>query len=288
MGANQSTSSASRTAKCSGSLCLCGTTSLCTCCKCYFGKISIERAVWEDFKDYKGRVKYYLFRTGLHGVICFQNANGDCAATADLVVGNLAGIPLGRNQWHVRCKKSKWDPKNREVYESEYEWHIGTVLVRCNEFGKQFGSYDAFFRNCFTWQKEVVKYLKDRGPASHVRKPQSLGDLRQLAEEEEVLLYLGKACEEMAVAPQQEEVEVLSEEPPHQVTAVAPQQEEVEVQSDEPPHQVTAVAPQQEAVEVQSKEPPHQVTAVAPQQEEVEVQSEEPPPSSDGCNPTTT
>ena len=77
----------------------------------------------------------------------FKKENVDVAATAELVVGNLAGIPLGEHMWPVVCKKSAWMPEATEVQTWRHERHIGTVLACCNEFGRRFGVYDAFFQN---------------------------------------------------------------------------------------------------------------------------------------------
>ena len=182
-------------------------------------------------------MSYYFFRKGLHGVICFKRENADVAATAELVVGNLAGITLGRHKWHVICKKSDWMPKDAEVQTSIHEWHIGTVVARCNEFGEEFGSYDALFKNCNTWKKNVVKYLETEGPASGVRKPQSFQDFVALARNCNVALQIE--------IPAITAVQAQSEETPLPVMPVAPQwrdtavPDEQSVPDDEPDDEET-------------------------------------------------
>lgn len=141
--------------------------------------VEIQFQVWQDFKNYHGKVEYYFFGGGFrHGGVCFRIPKQDVVGQAELVLG-LHGAEI---KWYVLCRKGKWRPKEDKIYVSEYDWHVGTVLKVANDFAYHFKTYHILFHNCNDWKIEVVEHMRKEGPPN-VDRPNSLEDLMGLAEE---------------------------------------------------------------------------------------------------------
>ena len=152
--------------------------------------IELQYKVWEDFKDYEGKVEYYFFGRKLgHGGLCFRIPNTDTIAQAELVVSKRKEYNQ-EMRWYILVKKSKkWIPNSEdEVQVSEHAWHAGTVLHMGHNFAKVLKKYHMFFNNCNTWKRNVVAYMRDEGPPENITKPSCLDDLMKQCKEEGVSL----------------------------------------------------------------------------------------------------
>ena len=141
-------------------------------------QVEIQFQVWEDFKNFDGKVEYYFFGGGFrHGGVCFRIPKQDVVAQAELVLG-LHGAEI---KWYVLCRKGKWRPKEDKIYMSTYAWHAGTVLKVAHDFAKYFNTYHSLFNNCNDWKHKVVEHMRNAGPPN-VQRPNSLEELIGLAE----------------------------------------------------------------------------------------------------------
>ena len=146
----------------------------------HFPLVEMQFSVWEDFKNYHGKVEYYLFGGGLrHGGVCFRIPNQDAVVVqAELVLGRPRGTEI---KWFVLCRKGKWKPKKEdEIHISTHDWHSGTVLKVAHDFAKNFKTYHALFNNCNDWKHKVVEYMRKEGPPN-VQRPNCLEELLHLA-----------------------------------------------------------------------------------------------------------
>ena len=141
--------------------------------------VIMQFSVWQNFKNYHGKVEYYFFGGGLrHGGVCFRIPKQDVVAQAELVLGMPGGAEI---KWFVLCRKGKWKPKEEdEIYISTYDWHSGTVLKVAHDFAKTFKTYHALFNNCNDWKHKVVEHMRKEGPPN-VQRPNSLEELMHLA-----------------------------------------------------------------------------------------------------------
>ena len=156
----------------------------------YAPHVKFQFDVWEKFKDYEGKVEYYLFGRMLgHGGLCFRIPDTDTIAQAELVVSELDAYH-GQMRWYILVKKTnKWKPKSEaDVQISKHAWHAGTVLHMAHKFAQVFKSYHALFNNCNAWKKKVVAYLRENGPPKNLMRPNCLEDLIRQCKKEGVAL----------------------------------------------------------------------------------------------------
>lgn len=145
----------------------------------YASIVKFQFDVWENFKDYEGKVEYYFFgRTLGHGGVCFRIPGTDTAAQAELVVSELDAYH-GEMRWYILVQTTKkWKPQhNDDVQVSTYAWHTGTVLHMVHNFANAFKQYHILFNNCNKWKTNIVTYMRDNGPPKNLTRPNCLEDL---------------------------------------------------------------------------------------------------------------
>ena len=129
----------------------------------YAGYIKVQFAVWEDFKNYKGKIQYYFFGTRFgHGGVCFRMQDSDTTAKAELIVDKFQG----EDKWFIYVKTTEWRPTSEnEVEVSKYDWHVAAMLHEAHRFSRDvFKDYHKLYNNCNHWKIKVVRYMREKGP----------------------------------------------------------------------------------------------------------------------------
>ena len=81
----------------------------------YASIVKFQFDVWENFKDYEGKVEYYFFGRMLgHGGVCFRIPGTDTVAQAELVVSELDAYH-GEMRWYILVQTTKkWKPQHND------------------------------------------------------------------------------------------------------------------------------------------------------------------------------
>lgn len=143
----------------------------------YAAYIKFQFAVWEDFKNYKGKIQYYFFgRRFGHSGVCFRFHDSDTPPTAKLIIDKFQG----EDKWFIRVKTTEWRPRSEnEVEISKHDWHVGAMLHVAHRFSQG--------NNCNHWKKEVVRYMREKGPLKDLSQLDDI--IRQLLKEGVVLEF---------------------------------------------------------------------------------------------------
>ena len=150
----------------------------------YAAYIKFQFAVWEDFKNCKGKIQYYFYgRRFGHGGVCFRFQDSDTPAKAELIIDKF------QDKWFIHVKTTEWRPRSEnEVEVSKYDWHIGAMLHEAHRFSRDvFEDYHILFNNCKHWKKEVVRYMREKGPQNDNDLSHLDDIIRQLFKEKAVL-----------------------------------------------------------------------------------------------------
>ena len=150
----------------------------------YAAYIKFQFAVWEDFKNYKGKIQYYFFgRRFGHGGVCFRFHESDIPAKAELIIDKFQG----EDKWFIHVKTTEWRPRSEnEVEVSKHVWHVGAMLHVAHRFSQgKFRNYHKLCNNCNDWKKEVVRYMREKGPLKDLSQLDDI--IRQLFNEGAVL-----------------------------------------------------------------------------------------------------
>ena len=134
--------------------------------------------------NYKGKIQYYFFgRRFGHSGVCFRFHDSDTPATAKLIIDKFQG----EDKWFIRVKTTEWRPRSEnEVEISKHDWHVGAMLHVAHRFSQgKFRNYHKLFNNCNRWKKEVVDYMREKGPLMDLSQLDVM--IRQLLKEGVVL-----------------------------------------------------------------------------------------------------
>ena len=157
----------------------------------YAPLVKFQFDVWENFKEYEGKVEYYPFGRMLgHGGLCFRIPDTDTIAQAELVVSELDAYH-GETRWYILVHKTtKWKPGEDEVQVSEHAWHAGTVLYMIHNFAKLFKNDHMLFNSFNAWKRKMVAYMRDNETPKNLTKPNCLEDVMGQCKEEGVSLEI--------------------------------------------------------------------------------------------------
>ncbi|XP_062512169.1 uncharacterized protein LOC134188000 [Corticium candelabrum] len=130
--------------------------------------IIIEKAVYEEYNDFDGRIEYYGLQKGRHGSVCLRRADGVNPKQA-VLVELLVRRPEGRKEWFIQMRRHHWAPAEQGVVSgsqtvSEHEWNEATGLDAVAKVAKNFGQYNPVKKNCRHFIKELKTTMIDEGP----------------------------------------------------------------------------------------------------------------------------
>lgn len=152
----------------------------------YAAYIKFQFAVWEEFKNYEGKIQYYFFgRRFGHGGVCFRFHESDIPAKAELIIDKFQE----EDKWFIRVKTTEWRPRcENKVEVSKHNWHVGAMLHVAHRFSQgKFRNYHKLCNNCNDWKKEVVCYMREKGPLKDLCQLDDI--IRQLLKEGVVLEF---------------------------------------------------------------------------------------------------